>query len=212
MLLIFWNFILRLKHLKKHFTKILTLRNLWTNAYQNLSMMCLCKKPAVIMALKFELWIVLPYLGNTTSPIKTRITKCIGNLLKFGKLTFKKKNYFKEDIRRITSGLKIVFLKLCNPMLFINWNVKTGNIPITVKSTRILKPRFQNTRAFLRERVSYAIKDRLFMSVRDQMLNGAHLVAWGDFPIIGREANHHVLETKESLYIKQNYTSLKRNK
>ena len=41
---------------------MLTLRNLWTNAHQNLSILCLCEKPAVTTALEscYHIWGILP--------------------------------------------------------------------------------------------------------------------------------------------------------
>ena len=56
------------------------------------------------------------------------------------------------------------------------------------------------------------IKGTLSTSVRDHMLNCDHTVAWEDFSIIGRESNHHLLETKESLFIKRDNPYVNRNK
>ena len=61
-------------------------------------------------------------------------------------------------------------------------------------------------------RTSKQVKGMLYMSVRDQMLDYNHTVAWEDFFFIGRESNHFLLETKESLFIKQDNPSLNRNK
>ena len=44
------------------------------------------------------------------------------------------------------------------------------------------------------------------------MLDCDHTVAWEDFFIIGRESNHYLLETKESLFIERDNLSLNRNK
>ena len=60
--------------------------------------------------------------------------------------------------------------------------------------------------------VGRRVKGTLSTSVRDHMLNCDHTVAWEDFAIIGRESNHYLLETKESLFIKRNNSSLNRNK
>ena len=46
-------------------------------------------------------------------------------------------------------------------------------------------------------------KGTLSTSVRDHMLNCDHTVAWEDFSIIGRESNHYLLETKESLSLNE---------
>ena len=56
------------------------------------------------------------------------------------------------------------------------------------------------------------VKGMLSTSVTDHMLDCDHIVAWEDFSIIGRESNHYLLETKESLFIKRDNPSLNRNK
>ena len=56
------------------------------------------------------------------------------------------------------------------------------------------------------------VKGTLSTSVRDHMLDCDHTAAWEDFSIIGRESNHYLLETKESLFIKRDNSSLNRNK
>ena len=61
-------------------------------------------------------------------------------------------------------------------------------------------------------RTGKRVKGTLSTSVRDHMLNCNHTVAWEDFSIIGRESNHYLLETKESLFIKRDNPSLNRNK
>ena len=61
-------------------------------------------------------------------------------------------------------------------------------------------------------RTGKRVKGTLSTSVRDHMLDCDHTVAWEDFSIIGRESNHYLLETKESLFIKRDNPSLNRNK
>ena len=61
-------------------------------------------------------------------------------------------------------------------------------------------------------RTGKRVKGTLSTSVRDQMLDCDHTVAWKDFSIIGRESNHYLLETKESLFIKRDNPFLNRNK
>ena len=60
-------------------------------------------------------------------------------------------------------------------------------------------------------RTGKQVKGTLFTSVRDHMLDCDHRVGWEDLSIIGRE-NHDLLEIKESLFIKRDNLSLKRNK
>ena len=55
-------------------------------------------------------------------------------------------------------------------------------------------------------------KDKLNTIELQIQLNCDHTVAWEDFSIIGRESNHYLLETKESLFIKRDNPSLNRNK
>ena len=57
-------------------------------------------------------------------------------------------------------------------------------------------------------RTGKQVKGTLSTSVRDHMLNCEHTVTWEDFSIIGRESNHYLLETKESLLIKRDNPSL----
>ena len=56
------------------------------------------------------------------------------------------------------------------------------------------------------------VKGSLSTSVRDHMLDCDHAVSWEDFSIIGRESHHYLLETKGSLFIKRDNSSLNRNK
>ena len=60
-------------------------------------------------------------------------------------------------------------------------------------------------------RTGKRVKGTLSTSVRD-MLDCDHTVAWEDFSIIGRESNHYLLETKESLFIKRDNPTSNRNK
>ena len=61
-------------------------------------------------------------------------------------------------------------------------------------------------------RTGKRVKGTLSTSVRDHMLDCDHTVAWEDFSIIGRESNHYLLETKESLFIKRDNPTSNRNK
>ena len=61
-------------------------------------------------------------------------------------------------------------------------------------------------------RTGNRVKGTLSTLVRDDMLDCDHTVACEDFSIIGRESNHYILETKESLFIKRDNPSLNRNK
>ena len=61
-------------------------------------------------------------------------------------------------------------------------------------------------------RTGKRVKGTLSTSGRDHMLDCDHTVACEDFSIIGRESNHYLLETKESLFIKRDNPSLNKNR
>ena len=61
-------------------------------------------------------------------------------------------------------------------------------------------------------RTGKTVKGTLSTSVRGHMLDCDHIVAWKEFSIIGRESNHYLFETKESLFIKRDNPSLNRSK
>ena len=93
----------------------------------------------------------------------------------------------------------------------INLSAEAAQTPIAVNLTGMWKFGFYNTKVCLLEQVNES-KVRYPTWVRDHMLNCDHALAWEDFSIIGRESNHYLLETKESLFIKRDNTSLNRNK
>ena len=59
---------------------------------------------------------------------------------------------------------------------------------------------------------SFKRKLNIFVFHCDHRVDCDHKVAWEDFSISGRESNHHLLETKERLFIKRDNSSLNRNK
>ena len=65
-----------------------------------------------------------------------------------------------------------------------------------------MKVRFSEHQA-LSPRTGKHVRDHLTIFVRDHMLNCNHVLAREVFSFIGRESNHFLLETKKSLYIKQ---------
>ena len=52
-------------------------------------------------------------------------------------------------------------------------------------------------------RTGKRVKGTLSTSVRDHMPDCDHRVAWEDFSIIGRQSNHYLLKTKETLFINE---------
>ena len=61
-------------------------------------------------------------------------------------------------------------------------------------------------------RTGKRVKGTSCTSVGNHMSDCDHTVAWKDFSIIGRELNHYLLETKESLFVKRDNPFLNRNK
>lgn len=122
--LILLNFILKFKHYKETFyKKMLTQWNLLTSAYWNF-LTTYMVKDLILPVSKLEVWIVLQYLEKSTSSItKIRLTWFIGKHLKFWRLrlAFQASNRLK----------KIMFLKLCNPTLFINLSAEATQLPTT---------------------------------------------------------------------------------
>ena len=79
------------------------------------------------------------------------------------------------------------------------------------KSCRHMKVRVSEHQG-VSPRTGKRVKGTLSTLVKDHMLNCYHTVAWEDFSIICRESNHYLLETKESLFIKRDNSSINRNK
>ena len=61
-------------------------------------------------------------------------------------------------------------------------------------------------------RTGKRVKGTFSKSERNKMLDCYNTVVWEDFSIIGRESNHYLLQTEESLFIKRDSPSLNRNK
>ena len=61
------------------------------------------------------------------------------------------------------------------------------------------------------QRTGKIVKGTLSTSVCDHMLECDHIVTWDDFKVLWRESNHCLLEIKESLFIKRDKPSLKKN-
>ena len=129
--LILLNFILKFKHYKETFYK----KNADSVKFVD---KCILKfldniygeRSYFTTVSKLEVWIVLQYLEKSTSSItKIRLTWFIGKHLKFWRLrlAFQASNRLK----------KIMFLKLCNPTLFINLNAEAAQLPTMGKPTGI---------------------------------------------------------------------------
>ena len=155
-----------------------------------------------------KLRIVLPYLGNISSITKKRLKRCISKRLKFGKLKIifqtvnRLRTYFRfEDHVPETLQYTFVYKFKCGSCT-TSYNGKIyRHMKVWVSEHQRVSPR-----------TGKRVKGMLSTSVRDCMLDCDHIAAWEDFSIIGIESNHYLLETKESLFIKQDNPSLYRNK
>ena len=167
------------------------------------------KKPPVFTTVpKLKLRIVLPYLGNISSITKKRLNRCISKRLKFCKLEIifqtcrRLQNYFRfKD--RVLETLQSNFVN--------KFKCRSCTTSYYGKTYGYIKARVSELQG-VSSRTGKRVKVTLSTSMRDLMLNCDHTVAWEDLPIIGRESNHYLLETKESLFIKRDNPSLNRNK
>ena len=166
------------------------------------------QKPVVTTVPKLELRITLPFLGNISSITKKRLKRCIGKRLKFCNLKIifqtgnRLMNYFRfKDCVPETLQSNFVYKFKCGSCTASYYGKTYRHMKVRISEHQGVSPR-----------TGKRVKGTLSTSVRDHMLNCNHTVAWEDFPIIGRESNHYLLETKESLFIKRDKTSLNRNK
>ena len=166
------------------------------------------QKPVFTTVPKLELRIVLPYLGNISSITKKRLNRCISKRLKFCKLQIvfqtsnRLKNYFRfKDRVPETLQSNFVYKFKCGSCTASYYGKTYRHMKVQVSEHQGVSPR-----------TGKRVKGTLSTSVRDHVLDCDHRVAWEDFSIIGRESNHYLLETKESLFIKRGNPSLNRNK
>ena len=80
----------------------------------------------------------------------------------------------------------------------------------TGKTFRYLKVRVSEHQG-VSPQTGKIFKGTLSTSVRDHMLECDHSVTWDDFKVLGRESQHWLLETKESLFIKTEKPSLNKS-
>ena len=151
---------------------------------------------------------MLPYLGSISSITKKTLNTCISKRLKFCKLEIifetgnRLKNYFRfKDLVPEALQSNFVYKFKCRSCTASYYGKIYRHMMVWVSEHQGVSPR-----------TGKRIKGTLSKSVRNQMLDCDHTVAWEDFSIIGRELNHYLLETKESLFIKRDNPSLNRNK
>ena len=166
------------------------------------------QKPVFTIVPKLELRIVLPYLENISSITKKRLNRCISKRLKFYKLQIifqtgnRLKNYFRfKDRVPETLQSNFVYKFKCGSCTASYYGKAYRHVKVRVSVQQGVSPR-----------TGKRVKGTLFTSVRDHMLDCENRVAWEDFSISGRDSNHYLSETKESLFIKRDNPSLYRNK
>ena len=162
------------------------------------------QKPVFTTVPKLELRIVLPYLGDISSITKKRLNRCISKRLTFCKLIFQTGNRLKNYFRfkdRVPENLQsnFVYKFKCGSYTASYYGKTYRHMKVRVSEHQSVSPRTR-------------VKGTFSTSVRDHMLDCDHRVAWEDFSFIGRESNHYLLETEESLFIKRDNPSLNRNK
>ena len=151
---------------------------------------------------------MLPYLGNISSITKKRLSRCISKRLTFCKLKiiFQTGNRLKNVFRfkgRVPETLQSNFVHIfkCGSCIASCYSKTYRHMKVLVSEHQGVSPR-----------TGKRVQGTLSTSVRDHILDCDHIVAWEGFSVIGRESNHHLLETKESLFIKRDNFLLNRNK
>ena len=164
-------------------------------------------KPTIITVPKKQLFIVLPFMGNTSAIIKTGLAKALNKRLPFCKLRviFKSTNRLKSYF-----NFKDVLPEPLRSCQIYNFTCGSCNASYHGKTFRHFKVRVSEHQG-VSPRTGKLLKGTLSTSVRDHMLECEHKVAWEDFKVMGRETNHFLLELKESLFIKRDKPCLNRN-
>ena len=166
------------------------------------------QKSVFVTVPKLKLRIVLPYLWDISSIAKKRLNRCISKRMKSCKLNiiFQTGTRFKDYFRfkdRVPQTLQSNFV----------YKFKGGSFTASYygKTYRHIKAHISEHQG-VSPITGKRVKGTSSTSVRDHMLDCDHIVTWEDASVIGRESNHCLLETKESLFIKLDNPSLNRNK
>ena len=156
---------------------------------------------------KKELRITLPYLGNMSRIVKTRLTKTMNKHMKFCKLRVifqtnnRLRNYFRfENSVHETLRSNLIYKLSCG----------SCTVSYTGKTYRHFKVRVSEHQS-VSPRTGKLVKGTLSTSVRDHMLVCDHKVVHDDFKFVGNESNRYLLELKESLVIRGDRPSLNKN-
>ena len=165
------------------------------------------KKPVMLTVPKKQLYLVLPSMRKMSALINSALIRSLHKRLPFCKvkIIFKTcnrlKNYF---------SFKDAFPELLRPCQIYNFTCGSCNASYIGKTFRHTKVRVSEHQGES-PRTRKLLKGTLSTSVRDHMLDCNHVVAWGDFKLLGRESNHWLLEIKESFFIKRGRPSLNKN-
>ena len=149
---------------------------------------------------KKELIIILPYLGNMSQIVKTKLTKTMSKHMKFCKLIviFQTNNRLKNYFR---------FKGFVPEALLSSLIYKASYIGKTYRHYKVRVSEHQG----VSPRTGKPVKGILSTSVRDHMLVCDHKVVHEDFKFLGNESNRYLVELKESLFIKRDTPSLDKN-
>ena len=104
----------------------------------------------------------------------------------------------------------MLFLNLYVLAKFITLHAEAAMLQYTGKTFRYIKVRVSEHQG-VSPRTGKHLKGTLSTSVRDHVLDCKHVVAWGDFKVLGWESNHWLLEIKRSLFIKRDTPSFSKN-
>ena len=156
---------------------------------------------------KKELYIVLPFLGKSSSLLKTRLIKSLQKQVKFCKVKviFKTTNRLKHFFR-----FKDKIPETLRSSLIYKFTCGSCNASYIGKTFRHMKVRVSEHRG-VSPRTGKALQGTMSTSVRDHMLTCDHRVVWEDFSVLGNESNNFLLELKESLFIKRDKPQLNKN-
>ena len=163
--------------------------------------------PKVPSVPKKELIIILPYLGNMSQIVKTKLTKARSKRMKFCKLRVifqtnnRLKNYFHfKDFVPETLRSSLIYKFSCG----------SCTASYIGKTYRHFKVRVSEHQGVF-PKTGKPVKSTLSTSVRDHMLVCDHKVMHEDFKFLGNESSRCLLELKESLFIKRDKPSLNKN-
>ena len=165
------------------------------------------KKPPMLTVPKKQLYLVLPFMGKMSALVKSGLARSLHKRLPFCKVrvVFKTSN----RLRNYFSFKDVVPEPLRSCQIY-NFTCGSCNASYTGKTFRHMKVRVSEHQG-VSPRTGKHLKGTLSTSMRDHMLDCNHIVAWGDFKVLGGESNHWFLEIKESLFIKRDRPSLNKN-